>query len=188
MDYIASPMSTAKIRSIADIVRELLGYSEDEAIDMPKAFDLLSQRKWKNGRSFQYEICSDDNPIFEEGVEAKTIAQTGVVYVKESVFIDACSHRNSRGAYTLAHELGHFILHYLLGGFSLARSVRTVQPPAYASTEWQANSFAAEFLMPYEACKTMSARAIAKRFNVSFSAAKTRRTIVLQYMQEEGDD
>lgn len=55
-----------------------------------------------------------------------------------------------RGRWTAAHELGHLVLHKSAVPLDRApkRYSQMKELPAYASAEWQANAFAAAFLMP----------------------------------------
>lgn len=80
-----------------------------------------------------------------------------------------------RDNFTIAHEIGHFILHSQCG-------VRPGSFARYGSTrlEWEANWFAAAFLMPKNEfcriCKTNNSNiAIAAHFNVSEQAVQIRK-------------
>lgn len=91
-----------------------------------------------------------------------------------------------RDRFTIAHELGHLFLHYpmVLKEKPGARMVATrwVDPsdPKQQRAEWEANWFAAAFLMPTEAFtaawKSMSGNlsAVASLFEVSEQAAEIR--------------
>lgn len=50
---------------------------------------------------------------------------------------------------TIAHELGHFLLHSHQPP-KICRTVASKEIPAYKSSKWQAKVFAAELLMPYD--------------------------------------
>ncbi|MFO1171235.1 MAG: ImmA/IrrE family metallo-endopeptidase [Hyphomicrobiaceae bacterium] len=78
-----------------------------------------------------------------------------------------------RERFTGAHEIGHLVLHK---GRTQARNAAQARSigPAY-SLEWQANAFAAEFLMPHEMikdCKTP--RDLSNHCKVSVEAAERR--------------
>lgn len=87
----------------------------------------------------------------------------------------------ARDRFTIAHEIGHYVLHYFL-------RLQSGEPetPAWASrygsdrVEWEANWFAAAFLMPREAFVAAFKRldgdidAVAREFEVSTLAAKLR--------------
>ncbi|MGN7610809.1 ImmA/IrrE family metallo-endopeptidase [Magnetococcales bacterium HHB-1] len=88
----------------------------------------------------------------------------------------------SRDRFTVAHELGHYVLHYLIPekeeGKSLGRMVCT--RAGTGRIEWEANWFAAGFLMPSELFKeafrehSENLVNIADQFGVSYSAAEIR--------------
>lgn len=80
-----------------------------------------------------------------------------------------------RDRFSIAHELGHYVLHFPL------TDQRPMKAYRFGSdrVEWEANWFAAGFLMPADEFKqhfngAASLRAIAKRFGVSMAAAEAR--------------
>lgn len=78
----------------------------------------------------------------------------------------------TRDTFTLAHELGHYVLHSKLGE-SVMRANRLGSGPI----EWEANWFAASFLMPQYLItehRLDTAFAIAAFFSVSVDAASVR--------------
>lgn len=88
---------------------------------------------------------------------------------------------STRDKFTLAHELGHYVLHYLWAGqngrmMALRRGSDRI--------EWEANWFAAAFLMPTADFQTMHAKhngnihAVADEFGVSTSAAEIRARLL----------
>lgn len=97
-----------------------------------------------------------------------------MIYIKESVMQEACHHKYKRASFTICHEIGHFVLHRMLGGVQLARSTERMKPRAFEDPEWQADKFASEFLMPAAVAKNMSADQIRKKFGVSRSCAECR--------------
>ena len=50
--------------------------------------------------------------------------------------------------------------------------------PPYCDPEWQADTFASEFLMPYEECIVMDEEEIRKTYHVSRTAAEVRHNKV----------
>ena len=116
----------------------------------------------------------DDDEIFENKEEAYTDMSTGVIYIKQSVMEQACRRSYKRGAFTLIHELGHYLLHYLQNDVRLTRESDDVEVPIYCDPEWQADTFASEFLMPYDECINMEPEEIRKTYHVSRKAAEVR--------------
>jgi len=107
-----------------------------------------------------------------------------------------------RALFCLCHELGHVCVHSmkLVELSSIPHEVAALnrgQVPAhrvYEDTEWQANAFAAAFLVPAaglaeleQSGRLLTAQELVRRFNVSFDAARirldsyrVRRTSLLQ--------
>lgn len=87
-----------------------------------------------------------------------------------------------RDIFTVAHELGHYVLHSRLGEIEL-----TANRFGKSKSEQEANTFAAAFLMPAEEVKKSylvkkhSISKMAEEFNVSYSAMEWRcRNLGLQ--------
>jgi Zn-dependent peptidase ImmA (M78 family) len=86
-----------------------------------------------------------------------------------------------RDRFTLAHEIGHYILHYLWP-LKQGKAIGALRVSRYGSTrvEWEANWFAASFLMPEADFRAAHAQflgntvAIADHFRVSTMAASIR--------------
>ena len=177
-------MSRAEISVYARKIRDLLGYDDDDYIYVPKLFDALSLLFFKQGLDFDFIILSDDNKLFLEKEEAYTDLSRGIIYIKESVMSEACRKRYCRATFTLIHELGHYLLHYLQSDVCLTRVDDNIYVPAYCDPEWQANTFASEFLMPYEKCIGLTPTQIKKKYHVSKTAAEVR----YNYIQQEETD
>ncbi|MBF0283423.1 MAG: ImmA/IrrE family metallo-endopeptidase [Magnetococcales bacterium] len=92
------------------------------------------------------------------------------------------SSSHERDRFTIAHEIGHYILHFLYPLKILKQDQRPLKVARYGSgrTESEAHWFAAAFLMPESAFRNVffendgDPMAIAKHFDVSVSAAKIR--------------
>lgn len=82
----------------------------------------------------------------------------------------------ARNNFTIAHELGHIVLHHDKDNRVDCQYTRTGSNPC----EWEANWYAADLLMPESEFRTTAkelkgdASAIARRFGVSGAAAKVR--------------
>lgn len=105
-----------------------------------------------------------------------------IMLIREDVYVGACQGQG-RDRFTLAHELGHLLLHG--GGRYLERAdpnVRRVPTHAkYEDSEWQADTFAAELLMPIHVVKKCtSAVELAARAGVSHRAAEVRFSVLKQ--------
>lgn len=83
---------------------------------------------------------------------------------------------NRRDRFTIAHELGHYVLHSELG----KKAPLSVRRDGSDRVEWEANWFAAGFLMPEEefrhrANEGWSNAWLAVHFDVSEAAVEVRR-------------
>ena len=163
--------STIKIRNLAMLLRKILGLGINDAPSAAKLFEKLFFIFGEHG--YDYQIIPDDDQRLGLCEEAKTDITTGKIYVKESVYKSASTEMFTRAAFTLMHEDGHFLIHRLQG-FSLSRVSDKAEIKTYEDPEWQANTFAAEFLMPYEGCKGLTAEEIKEKYKVTISAAKSR--------------
>ncbi len=111
------------------------------------------------------------------------------VYLSENTYIDA-ENGQGRARFTVAHEAFHGLHHcWQLHDRLEHRTValfRRNEIPTYRDPEWQANCFAAEFLMPEPAMRVLAAahdrsttslqNAVVSVFGVSYEAAGYRLT------------
>lgn len=86
----------------------------------------------------------------------------------------------TRDRFTIAHELAHYFLHANQG----ERPGKATRSLMDQRVEWEANWFAAEFLMPEDAFKAArkaahgDLRAVARHFGVSVAAARVRHSVL----------
>ena len=132
----ASPLKIVEIREYARKLRSLLSLGPLDWISLPKLYDMLACLFSDNGFQFDYRVLPDNDPAFEQREEAYTDMQTGVITIKESVMEKACRKRFNRSAFTLAHELGHYFLHYLQRESKLCRVRDEMPVPVYCDPEW----------------------------------------------------
>jgi Zn-dependent peptidase ImmA (M78 family) len=91
----------------------------------------------------------------------------------------------ARDRFTIAHELGHYVLHYLYARQNGAQ-IEGLEAQRYGTgrVEWEANWFAAGFLMPADAFSERyralngSIPLLADEFGVSVEAARIRAQFV----------
>lgn len=103
---------------------------------------------------------------------ALTLPDKKIMLVRESVYKGACD-GIGRDRFTLAHELGHFILHPGIPK-AFAQNKSGVKLKAYEDSEWQANTFAGLLLAPTHLIRGKSIPEICNEFGLSFSAANVR--------------
>lgn len=86
----------------------------------------------------------------------------------------------TRDNFTIAHELGHYVLHYLWQIQVKKKKPFKLRATRYGSdrAEWEANWFASAFLMPQKEfsrqAKTTNLAELAQMFSVSRQAASIR--------------
>lgn len=101
-----------------------------------------------------------------------------LVLIRRDVY-DGANQGVGRDRFTLAHELGHLLLHR--GHRYLERPAPNA-PPRHAKfedSEWQANAFASELLMPVHVVRQCTTpEALARLAGVSVSAATVRFEIL----------
>lgn len=117
------------------------------------------------------DVIDDADRELPRGVEACWIPDTVELLIRESVYLAACR-RESRAMFTVAHELGHLAL-----GHRRTFNRDTSGCKVYEDSEWQANTFAAEFLMPLDLIRKhrgFTAEQLVRLFGVSQQAAETR--------------
>lgn len=122
-----------------------------------------------------YDIAPDDEMDGEEALTAPDLDQ---VQISESVYAKLLA-GDYRARFTIIHEIGHLLKHRNITP-SFARSSGH---GFFEDSEWQADCFAAEFLMPPElAARCRNVADIQATFGVSFQAA----TIRVRNLRKEG--
>lgn len=164
---IAKPLSRNKIRNLASEIRGFFEIPPNKPIPIVEMLEGLSV----DGELLNFEIVPDDKL---PECYAKTLPDQNLILIKESVYYGACDD-NPRDRFTIAHEIGHYMLH---SGdtISFARSDEKIK--AYQNPEWQANTFAAELLVPVDEIANKSAYEISKTYNVSHKVAEIQLKFV----------
>lgn len=160
------PTSIPRIRDVANDVRKSLGLGLKK-IDMVKFVEFVLPQALPG---FYYEILPKEKM---GGDEARTYPDKLRMEIREDVYLEAID-GDRRAPFTLAHELGHLILHSGISEqLSFARN--ETEHKVFEDSEWQADTFAAEFLMPFDAAiKCKNAEEISEKFGVSLTAAEVR--------------
>lgn len=90
---------------------------------------------------YEFEVAGREEMGDNHGL---TYPDDLLIKIREDVYDGACRGMG-RDRLTIAHEVGHLLLH---GRIGFARRVARDDIPAYRSSEWQANCFAGELLVP----------------------------------------
>lgn len=166
--YIVNPMSIKNIREYASVIRNSLQINDKEN----KYFPIVSFIELIMPR-LDPQFCINIIPKEEmQGVHGLTCPEERCINIREDVYLGACN-GNGRDRFTLAHELGHYLLHNK-DNVKLARRDSGVPNKIYENSEWQADTFAAELLMPLDLIDNDNIFKISEEFGVSVTAASIR--------------
>jgi Zn-dependent peptidase ImmA (M78 family) len=113
-------------------------------------------------------------PTHEMGDEhGLTIPSEHIIRLREDVYNRACD-GHGRDRMTVAHEIGHYLLHRTPAVFARGDNKKKKEEPLppFRSSEWQANCFGAELLVfPEGIDASMADTEVAKMRGVSKDAA-----------------
>lgn len=159
----AAPMSRNDIRSVAQSMRDMLGFSQTPWLPIVHVLEYALDRI---APEFIWDVQSAAELGDDHGL---TDHASKVILLRQDVYLGAVK-GNGRDRGTVAHEIGHAILH---GPTRLARRMPgQPPPPAYRCVEWQAKAFAGELLVD---CRQLGnyrrASEIAEAFGVSLESA-----------------
>lgn len=165
----AVPRSIDAIRGMAATVRDAVGYRDTAKID---ACHLVEFALPHILPSFVYDIKTVAKMGENEGL---ALPDKDYIAIREDVYEGARRGRG-RDMFTVAHELGHLILHQ---SENLVLRKGLGAPAIFCQPEWQADTFAAEFLMDHRMITAADTpHTIARRFGVSMSCAQKRIRIL----------
>jgi hypothetical protein len=135
MGYRVPPLKIANIRTHALAVRGKLVASNDAFFGMEHFIESL----------INYGITCDvvDEDELPFGIEACCVPERLLITFSNTTYEKACND-DPRARFTVIHELGHILLAHTRT-FNRDRGGKI---EAYEDSEWQADQFAAEFLMP----------------------------------------
>lgn len=162
-----SPMSRRSIIEAAESLRRALRIEQDYfPIHHIVEFEL--PKVWPD--FFSFEVKEYDELGEEHG---RTYPERGEIWLRDDVY-EGVRAGKGRDRFTLAHELGHLLLHQTPQG--LARRLKPVREvKVYENPEWQASSFAGALLIPTEAARRhVSAEGIAQACGVTVQAANAQ--------------
>lgn len=162
-------MSRLAVRKMAAATRDLLGFGATPYIPIETLLDHALPTVLED---FLYTV-----EYRSEMGENHGLAQPddALIRLREDVFVGAVSGK-ARDRFTVCHELGHLILHQR-ANLVLRRGYGAPQKPRHP--EWQANTFAAEFLVDFrqsQGCKDEGD--IVRRFGVSQKTASIQMSFI----------
>lgn len=174
MDYLVKARSNANIGQLANRLLEYFGMSNRDHVDVLACLKKGTIWTVRGEKRLEYKIRPDSEMGLDDAVTeyAKGII---TIAVKRSVHDDARI-GDGRARNTLAHELGHAVMH---DGVPKARqtgaagSTRPKWIKAFESTERQATVFGVKFLINDAVADTLpNTEEISVRFGVSYQCAE----------------
>jgi Zn-dependent peptidase ImmA (M78 family) len=161
----APPRSGEDIENLADAIRHAVGL--ENAPYFP-VVEFLEFGLAEVVDGMFYDVQSAD---LLGGREGAVDPVKRALYIREDVYAAVTNH-DRRARFTVAHEIGHAVMH--VGTLNRVLPRQQVIPP-FCQPEWQANRFAAALLMPrHLAAMFGSVTEISVKFGVSVPAARLR--------------
>lgn len=163
MKAVAVARTRDNIRLAAQTVRDVMGYADLAAIKAEHLLEFAIPAVMPN---FVYDIC---DPKMMPDAYGYAAPDRNYIALREDVYFKA-RHGSGRDLWTIGHEVGHLMLHE---SESLLFRNAAAKPSQFCDPEWQADTFAAEFLMDLRRIKPHDdEHALVKRFGVSVTAAR----------------
>ena len=163
--FCVAPRKENEIRAAAEQFRKILCDHDDiYYLDITR---LLEFKIPKLFPGFRYEIVEPDEL---PGREAEMNPFEYCIRIQEPVYIKAMN-GDGHGRFTIAHEIGHFIMHRTQT-LAFGRKAQNGDIPSYMNSEWQADVFARNLLAPFSLAHKMIPQAIETVFGVSRSVAE----------------
>lgn len=165
------PMSRASILQYTQLIRSKLGISKTEPyVDIVRVLEYFLPKYFTD---LHTEILSVDEMGEHHGL---TYPNRNLILLREDVYDGACQGRG-RDRFTIAHEIGHLLLHEGVDP-RYARRDPLKPRPAYLDPEWQSNAFAGYFLMSPQAIHGKTPLEVANACGVSHEAATVQLKIL----------
>ncbi|ETI96838.1 MAG: hypothetical protein Q606_CBAC00012G0004 [Intestinibacter bartlettii DORA_8_9] len=159
--------SIKDIRELANLVRAISTKLNGEQDRFP-IVTFLEKNLGEIDEDFSFGILPKNKMGNNHGL---TDSRDNTILIREDVYFNAIN-ENGRDRFTMAHELGHYLMHTR---DELVFTRNQIKLKSYEDSEWQANTFASELLMPeYLITKYDNIFTLMNRFGVSKSAAKVR--------------
>ena len=172
MDYMTKPASRATLRQFAKIVRAIFGCrSDDEPFPVLNALEKLPDVI----DNVSYEIVNDYDLPANVFAWCYPKPEGGfVIQIKETVYNGACYDDNYVFRCFICHEICHVLLFWI--GFTpiSARAFGDTEIEPFRSVEWQAKALTSETMIPYDATKGMTSKAIVEKYHVTKKSAEYR--------------
>lgn len=161
---VVPPKSKTAIAAIGSALRKAIGTESVPRFPIVEIYDWLD---WIVPGA-RYEVV-ESHLLGDD--DARTYPDKGLILIREQVY-DAAANGEGRARFTLAHELGHLMMHR---NISFARVNPLSPPKIYANSEWQADVFASHLLIPANLLSAYkNSEDVVRDFCVSWAAADLR--------------
>lgn len=169
--YVVKPQSRVDIRTYAAALRSL-------AKQPSGRFDIM------NFLEFSLPKIS---PAFDLQIKSKSELQDNlgltqpdrfIIQLRDDIYARAWD-GDGFARMTVAHELGHFVMHSE-SKLGFARTLASITTPKFMNSEWQANCFAGELLVPYADRELISRLGViltSQEYGVSMTAAECQHSV-----------
>ena len=143
-DWIASPRSAREIAAIAVTARDILGFNNAY---VPNLAGILENELPKLIPDYTFVVEGELFDSDGSAVFAQTHFTPPSINFTELKYLGLVEN-DPHARFTAAHELGHMLLHRTDKKLNRAPGVRAKYGNKSFSSEWQANEFGANFLVP----------------------------------------
>lgn len=163
------PLSRQDLRRLAESIRAKTGYANDPYFPILRFVELVLPELRPN---FDFEVVSKQEMGNTHGL---TFPEQEIMQIREDVYERACQ-GSGRDRMTVAHELGHYLLHRSKNVVFARTGTDSTSIPVYCQPEWQANAFGGELLIPSKLVWDKSPDEIARLCGVSLEAANYQKS------------
>lgn len=160
----AEAVSRPDLKRLARTFRRKLGIENELYLDILSIVENVLPRIY--GEEYQFIVVEKEEMGEDHGL---TTPEAMTIQIRSDVY-EGAKKGQGRDRLTVAHELGHFLLHNGLQ-LKLARRRSEEKIPAYCDVEWQATAFAGELLMADYLIGGLSVQEVVKKCGVSYDAA-----------------
>lgn len=164
----ASPLSNAIICDYAKQFRKMLGIKDNTPIDILSVLEIAMPLL---DGEFNYSVRHRED--MEVDTHAYTDPSNNEIVILNEIY-DRAVAGHGRDRFTIAHELGHYLLHNRQMCV-LTRIYGSEKILPYEDPEWQADAFAGEFLCPVTATTGISVKRLSEKYGVSMDAARSQK-------------
>lgn len=160
-----TPVSRDELRAQARKILKWLKLEDIDYLPVPRLLEALQALL----DDFEFFVC--EKPDLPKNTFASYVPRLHCIVIKQTFYDMACQGEGFARS-TIVHEISHYILHRN----QLESLAQKENKPhkIYEDSEWQANAFASELLIPhYRLHDGMSVEEVVERFGVTPAAAKT---------------